>query len=92
MLVITWQEPTHRVNGDSVTSDDIAGYEVRANCGDDYQYFIVEKNEFNTAGLIGTCSIEVAAIDKYGIYSKYSDKITVNLNDRIQAPMRGGIR
>ncbi len=78
-VIVYWSTPTQRVNGDVISEDDIAGYEIRYKATDEeeYRYTIINdanKDQSVLTGIVAgkAYTFEVAAIDTYGIYSKYA--------------------
>jgi hypothetical protein len=74
-----WSPPSQRVNGDPVSESDIAGYEIRyrAKGDSDYSYLLITNGSQDQILLGGieegkSYTFEVAAIDNYGIYSRYA--------------------
>lgn len=77
-VMLYWSAPTQRVNGTAVGMDDIQGYEIRYKKQSEGEYTTILVLDAYTDQLpiddIDTASeyqFEVAAIDKYGIYSTY---------------------
>ena len=76
-ISIYWSAPTQRVNGDTITLSDIAGYEIRykEKSDTDYSYVLIANGKQDQAQLTdinkhGSYPFEVAAIVNYGIYGQ----------------------
>lgn len=78
-ITIYWSAPTQRVNGDKISLNDIAGYEIRyrEKNDQDFTYVLIadgRQDQILLEGITkqGNYTFEVAAIDNYGIYSRYA--------------------
>jgi len=77
-VMLYWSAPTKRVNGSAVGMDDIQGYEIRykKQAENDYTTILVldaytDQLPIDNIDVASEYQFEVAAIDKYGIYSTY---------------------
>ncbi|AJQ97411.1 hypothetical protein [Gynuella sunshinyii] len=87
---ISWDTPENRENGESLYVYEIEGYEIkyRKMTDQNYQYQtlrasdyggLIEEAEVSVAGR-GTYEFAVAVFDADGLYSLYSDAMTVTLD------------
>lgn len=72
---LKWQPPTERENGNSLSSAEIGGYEVRYRnqTENTYEYLSVAANQHQLEidGLYGDYLFEIAAFDTNGLYSNF---------------------
>jgi len=75
---VSWSHPTSRENGDILTPDQIAGYELDIN-GTIYA-IAPELTEHRLNGLTGGLKVlRIRTIDKDGLESEWSDELTITL-------------
>ena len=87
---LSWDPPTERVNGNLMASDEIGGYEIKAECTS------APTEVFQTQSVTyeievsdpAACEFYVATYDTDGIYSDFIKAVSPTL----KAPTRGGIR
>ena len=91
-VVIAWSAPTHRINGDPVSPEEVSGYEVRVECNEEYEYFMTTEVVYSLPESYSSCSLEVAAYDSYGIYSRYRKLVPSQTGNKPEAPTQGGFR
>ncbi len=76
-ILLQWQRPERRENGDYLEANEIGGYELRYKKRDskEYSYLIVEDGwhesyEFQQQ-LVGAYQFQIAAFDTNGLYSEF---------------------
>ncbi|TCS40307.1 hypothetical protein [Reinekea marinisedimentorum] len=81
--MLYWSAPTERANGESMSSSDIGGYEIRykLSSDDSYTVTVVSGNETTQLLLEDIANpteqtIEMAVFDTEGIYSDYVEATT----------------
>lgn len=76
-VILQWQRPEQRENGEYLEADEIGGYELRYKKlnSDEFNYLVVEDGwresfEFQQE-LIGAYEFQIAAFDTNGLYSEF---------------------
>lgn len=91
-VVLSWSAPTERENGDPLPANQIAEYEVKAECGSSTVELFsnIEDLTYTLPVDYGYCKLSVRVSDHQGLWSRWSK--SVEPNDTIQAPTSGGFR
>ena len=81
---LSWTPPTEREDGTALIPSDLTGYEVAAECGKkDKRLLIVNGGGTSKLDIpeltVGTCSFAIAAKDADGLYSQWSNVISVDI-------------
>lgn len=79
VVVLQWQRPEQRENGEYLEADEIGGYELRYKKinTDEFSHLVVEDGwlesfEFQEK-LVGAYQFQIAAFDTNGLYSEFVD-------------------
>lgn len=94
-LSLSWDAPVTRINGDTLPSNEIAGYEIKSICGrtfDENVHIVQTTNtNYTLSEVYATCRNSVAAYDINGRYSEFVWN-GVEPTGRKFAPASGGLR
>lgn len=80
---LTWDRPTERENGDQLFIYELGGYEIRYKSDLEYEYLYINNGSTENLTVINlkpiTYSFAITAYDIDGLYSDWSDSLTVSL-------------
>ena len=78
---LNWDRPVERENGEQLFMYEIDHFELSAVCdGKPEQLFlIIGELETITVDSVGTCIFKILAVDTGGLYSVYSDEVTITI-------------
>lgn len=79
-ITLSWSVPTQRENGDTLTANEIAGYEINDSCGVTVE--ITGNTTSYTLPIVlpFDCTFSIVAVDTDGLRSQVSNEITVRFN------------
>lgn len=83
-VLLQWQRPEQRENGEYMEGDEIGGYELRYKKldSDEYSHLVLEDGwlesyEFKEQQLAGAYEFQIAVFDTNGLYSEFVDLQTL---------------
>jgi hypothetical protein len=85
---IQWDRPVERENGEQLFIYEIDHFELSAVCdGNTEQLFLViGEAETITDDSVGNCKFKILAVDTNGLYSVYSEEMTITIKTPPKSP------